>query len=284
LKTNRRVTAINISKKYKPMPDNNNDIEEISILFVATGPLSKRLEPYVDVESLNDLKQSLTNRGCPPQVYEFIIQNKLIFYCQDNEDQNEDEDDDNEVLMFQPNDLPDVYWKYFVMAEESFDLDKYRDKIYWTIKHNFPKVKTVKYYTVDWQILPPSLSGTINKVIENDAKFSNLVDTKFMFRDHYQRRFQDLIKDRDSKYNVIWFLGCCTPSYFISKTKSYINNFRNSLCEDGFIFHMDPVNGPVLDLVDMEKRQEHINPNEIERVKYLTRHLVQIQPGVYKFN
>lgn len=152
------------------------------------------------------------------------------------------------------------------------------------IKMYFPKVKTVNYTTVDWQILSPSYCNTMNKIIKNDHKFLKITGLMFVFKKHYKCTFQKLIKNQQSKYNIIWFLGCCTPSYFISRTKNYISNFKNSLYTNGLIFHMDPVNdNPTLDLIDLEKRQKKVDPEELKKVKFLTKKLIKIETGIYKF-
>lgn len=258
------------------MISNNMNLEEISILFVATSAASKRLEPIIDGEGIDGLKENLTNCGCPPETFEFILQNDLIFY--------EYDDQKEEFPAIQPRDLPEIYWKYFISEMQTFDLDKYRKKIGRIIKAYFPKVKNVNYTTVDWQILSPSYCNTMDKVVENDLKFSKITGLTFTFKQHYKCTFQNLIRNQQSKYNIIWFLGCCTPSYFISKKVNYISNFKNSLCINGLIFHMDPVVGSTLDFIDMERRQEKVGPEELIKVRHLTKKLIKIKNGIYRFS
>lgn len=254
---------------------NNN----INILFVGTGPISQRLQSRINALNVERLKKNLNKLGCPDETWDFILENDLIFY-------------DGTFSYIQPIDLPEIYWKYFTTDITSFDLDKYRIKISNIIKKYFPNVNAINYTTVDWQILLPNYCNTTHKIIENDIKVSNNTKLTFVFKEHHMCTFQDLIKDHQSKYDAIWFIGCCFPNNFIDNTIDYIINFKNSLYVNGLIFHMDPVDkdmdgSPILDLIDMKKRQKYLDsfskPSGLKNVKSLTKNLVQINTGVYKF-
>lgn len=51
----------------------------LNILFVDTSPFSKRLECLINGYDINDLKDNLNNRRCPIEIWDFILDNKLIF-------------------------------------------------------------------------------------------------------------------------------------------------------------------------------------------------------------
>lgn len=258
--------------------------QPLKILFVATGPESQRLMPLIDGKGLEGLKKNLNKRGCPDEVFEYALQNNII------------RNKNGEYPKFQCNQLPEKYWKYLLWDIGKYDFDMYRDEIVNILTRYFcPLSKTIYYTTVDWQILSPSYCNTLEKVHQNDQDYFDKKGINFGFQEHHTCTFQDFIKEKVARkeqeghldnYDIVWFLGCCTPSYFVDMEPSYINNFQKILKQDGFIIHMDPIPGGngKLGLLDMEVRQQTVKPKEIKTIKYLTQYLKQIQTGIYQFN
>ena len=57
---------------------------------------------------------------------------------------------------------------------------------------------------------------------------------------HFRKKFQEHIEEAlIPKHDFVWFLGCTHPWYVITKSDSYIHNFRSILKDDGCVVYSD---------------------------------------------
>ena len=253
----------------------------IQILIVGSGPVSNSLTPSMQYDDLRHMKRDFKKRGCP-SLFDYCIENDVLFDitgCQE----------------FCMEDIPKRYWTYFMKEIISHgDLDNHRKLIAQKIKQLYPSIKKITYTTVDMYTVSPEFCGSMKYALATDKNLSKRYGVKFIYNKHYKMKFQEYIATHlDSKFDIVWFLGCCNPHYLVNRKKSYISNFRNILIPNGYIMHTDPT-PEGFGFINIDTRFNHLSETmsseseddydiDLSKINYLLRHLDNIEEGVYKF-
>ena len=197
--------------------------EDIKILFVATGPVGYFLSWGKRWDSEKEMKKDL-----PVELYIYAQTHNLIGYHNDTQPQ------------ISVDDLPKKWWSPFIYWHSLYsrDLDKNRDLIKQQVLQFYPRCKNVEYITCDPIIIGPDFFGPEVR-IEIEQRDRDTTEIAMTFKQHHKLKFHEFIQFNTQPFDVVWFMGCCGSNSVGFTWKKYIENFRLTLKDDGFIFYSD---------------------------------------------
>jgi hypothetical protein len=271
----------------------DNSKKDINILFVATGPVGYAMLPYLDWCTMTEMKNSIKL-----ELYEYIMENNLVWYENLCLSDSESSCDENGELMTYPcvslDDLPIKWWKDYIDCSciKKKDLDNHRDMIVSTTEKLYQHMTKITYDTVDPYILCPeytnltfSESDIINIIKEHDNRVETEYGIKMEFNKHFKMKFQEYISYNSKKYDIIWIMGVCYPDNVFEFNETYIKNFKKSLKDDGYIIYCDPTSNYDEEydfgLIDFMKRNSY-SEDTITLLKFKEQ-LNVISEGIYQF-
>jgi hypothetical protein len=164
--------------------------------------------------------------------------------------------------------IPKRFWDKLVNYDEidSHDLDKPENRklISDNVKKLFPNRDKIIYSTCDPYILGPEFYSNSDKRKEIETRINDINRTfeekyklEMTFQRHYKLEFAKFIDFNLERFDIIWVMGCCTPSYVFEHERKFIENFRFALKDEGYLVYSDPVKGHRHGLIDFIKRESN---------------------------
>lgn len=289
---------------------------DLNVLLVGTNTYSRESLYRIIYPRLDDMQNFFAKKGLL-DVYNNLYQSgKISAYYGDNladislDDVHKYYGTHLTEISIEMTDIPlDKRW---VIIKDNpirkHDLVKNPNLFVGEIKKIYPQCSSITYDTVDYYIFPKEFfkeKYKPNKIAELDKQFNKKISKKFniQIKHNYHKRmdFVDYIKTNRKQYDIIWFFGCCQPSYVIdSNDNMYVKNFRLSLADNGYILHADPyydghtTRQSMISLIDRQIELYGLyggsesaildkNKQELADVHKFCLNLTEISTGVYQF-
>ncbi len=280
-------------------------MNDINVLLIGTNTLSKNIPEYIQFPTLYQMEQYFNEKKAY-DLFEELSNKRLVRYYYDENLLDDNTTSSNSSIEYQnyydenkielldiieidSNDIPVKLLHKFMENIHEHDFITNIQLFVDNIKKLYPNVQTINYTTIDCYVYPPNFYGLEKQSTKINNKFSKKYNIQFRHTKHIRTSFQQFIKENKSKFNVIFFFGCCHPHYLIDKHEKYITNFKKSLNITGYILYADPMNSHMLVMTSLLNRMMHlidncgVKENKLNTVKFLCDYLVELDEGVYQF-
>jgi len=269
-------------------------MDKLKILFVGTATISKNHNYYLRTKTVAEMVDIFDKKGLYHIFTFLLLKNCVEFYYEIDDDIISSTINDihnfygkyRTIIEIDTENIPGEYILHFAKEERQHDLIDNFELVANNIKKLFPKVTKCNYTTIDPQIYEPHFYGLQNKCNEINGELSKKYNLIMNYDGHHKLSFQKFIKENKTKYDIIWFFGCCNPHYCIETDNKYWNNFLGSIKKNGFILYADPI--PTeryqFGLISIKKRvvKFNLNVDDIERINFFCDKLNMIDKGIYK--